>query len=313
MGTFRGEYMGTKKPAGNPPAGGSGRRTTGIEWTDHTWNPFVGCSVISAGCTNCYAMALADRLAGMGNPTYAGLTKRVHGKVYWTGEVRPNTVAAFRKPVGVPRPSIFFVNSMSDFFHANASDRMRLAALEIMRDTPRHQYQVLTKRPEAIAPFFDRTGFPYLENLWLGATVESANVRDRIDHVRRLPAAVRFLSVEPLIADPGDLELEGIDWVITGGESGPGARPMAADWMRRVRDSCLAAGTSHFFKQWGRWENNPIRFTTPPGVTPSTWVAKRDPVGKGGSLLDGEPWKEMPFGFGVAPYEKELQGDLFKA
>ena len=266
----------------------------------------VGCSVISEGCTNCYAMALAARLEGMGNRYYDGTTKEVHGKTYWTGVIRRNSVSAFNKPRTIKPPSIFFVNSMSDFFHDNVTDADRMDALLVMAECNRHQFQILTKRPENIRPFFQRTKAPILKNVWLGATVEDNRVSDRIDILRGVPAAIRFLSVEPLIAPLGRADFRGIDWVITGGESGPGARPMRVEWMREVRDLCLEYGTPHFFKQWGIPRNNPIGLSAPAGVSHDTWVYRNDPIGKGGSLLDGRHWKELPRDFTVAAYDEKL-------
>jgi protein gp37 len=268
-------------------------RSTGIEWTEHTWNPFVGCTIHTAGCTNCYAMRAAHRLQEIGVASYADVTKRVSGHAVWTGRVNRATDAAFTKPFKIKKPSLIFVNSMSDFFHDGARDRWRLDALDVMRRTA-HQYQVLTKRPEAIAPFLERTAALIPPNVWVGATVERGDCVHRIDTLRRVPAAIRFLSVEPLIAPIGPMDLTGIHWVILGGESGPGARPMEASWARDVRDQCRAQRVPFFFKQWGKASNNPISSAAPRGSTPSMWVERRDPVGKGGSLLDGVTWKDYP-------------------
>lgn len=290
------------------------QRTTGIEWTDHTWNPFIGCSIKSAGCHNCYAMALAERLEGMGQGAYRGLTKNVRGKTIWTGAIRRNTDTAFYKPNKIAAPSIIFVNSMSDFFHSDAPNELQIAAWNVMVAVPRHQYQVLTKRPENIAPFLKRNLIDRVPpHIWLGTTVESESVADRIEILRKVPAPMRFLSVEPLIAPLGRQNLHGIHWVITGGESGPGARPMQVEWMREVRDLCLFYHVRHFFKQWGKPENNPLWLDAPPTASPSAFVKARDPVGKGGSLLDGMYWKQMPEGHKVLPYAEGLQEDLFKA
>jgi protein gp37 len=278
-------------------------RTTGIEWTDHTWNPIVGCTMRSAGCRNCYAQAMAARLEGMGNPIYAGLTKPVDGRPVWTGEVRLNSDRAFRKPETIKRPSVIFVNSMSDVFHDAASDDTRVAIWQVMRRCPHHTFQILTKRPENVHGFFRRTGMPILKNVWLGATVEDDRVRNRIPIVREFPAAVRFLSVEPLIAPLSITvsDLGGIDWVITGGESGPGARPMEPRWLRVIRDACIVANVPHFFKQWGTDGNNPLYASAPAPWNISidrraAYVRRVDPIGKGGSLIDGRPWKQFPAG-----------------
>lgn len=268
------------------------RRTTEIEWTEHTWNPFVGCSVQSAGCKNCYAMKMATRLAAMGDkPSYAG----VAAKGVWTGRINRATDAQMRKPFGLPLGSLVFVNSMSDFWHIHAQDAWRAEALDIMRQTPGITYQVLTKRPQNIALMLARMGIDALpDNVWIGATVEDHRVVHRIDHLRHVPARVRFLSIEPITARVGPIDLSGIHWVITGGESGPGARPCDPDWVREVRDQCEARNVPHFFKQWGQWSNNPLARDCPEGERPADYVARVDPIGKGGSLLDGQYHKAWP-------------------
>jgi protein gp37 len=268
-------------------------RSTGIEWTEHTWNPFVGCTIHTAGCTNCYAMRTALRLQEFGVESYDGVVKVVGRQPVWTGRVNRATMAAFVKPLKIKKPSLIFVNSMSDFFHESAKDQWRNEALDIMANT-KHQYQVLTKRPEQIAPYLARTKATFTDNVWIGVTVERADVVHRIDTLRSVPAAIRFLSVEPLIAPVGPMDLNGIHWVILGGESGPGARPMAANWARDVRDQCKAQRVPLFFKQWGKASNNPLFAEAPPGHSGNGWVEKMDPVGKGGSLLDGLDWKAYP-------------------
>jgi protein gp37 len=270
-------------------------RSTGIEWTEHTWNPFVGCTIHTAGCTNCYAMRAAMRLQEFGMESYRGVAKMANGAPVWTGKVNRASDAQMRKPFKIKKPSLIFVNSMSDFFHEDAHDDWRLEALQVMRNT-RHQYQVLTKRPENILPFLTRTAdqrqIP--ENMWIGATVERGDFTHRIDTLRGVPAKVRFLSIEPLIGPIGKTWLDGIHWVIVGGESGPGARPMKAEWVREVRDQCVAQKVPLFFKQWGKDGNNPLALKTPKDSTISKWIAKHDPVGKGGSKLDGREWKNYP-------------------
>lgn len=271
------------------------RRTTGIEWTEHTWNPFVGCSIESAGCKNCYAMRLAHRIEAFGTvPAYAGTTCKVNGNNVWSGTVNRSSDKTMRKPLGIRGSALIFVNSMSDFFHENADDQWRIEALRVMRITPQHTYQVLTKRPENIGPFLARTGEVLPDNLWLGTTVEDSRVAHRIDTLRLIPAAVRFISFEPLIGDVGAVDLAGILWAISGGESGPKCRPCDAQWARNIRDQCIAQGVAHFFKQWGHWRNNPLALTAPDGIAPDRWVEQCDPDGKGGSLLDGISWKEWP-------------------
>jgi protein gp37 len=268
-------------------------RSTGIEWTEHTWNPTVGCTIHTAGCTNCYAMRTAYRLQQFGIESYQGVAKMAGGQPVWTGRVNRATDAAFLKPFKIKKPSLIFVNSMSDFFHESVHDHWRLEALEIMRMTP-HQYQVLTKRPEAIAPFLARMRVKFSENIWIGATIERADVAHRIDTLRAVPASILFLSIEPLIGPVGPMDLTGIHWVILGGESGPGARPMEATWARDVRDQCKAQKVPLFFKQWGKASNNPLWAQAPAGFRRAAWVEQHDPVGKGGSLLDGKDWKAYP-------------------
>jgi protein gp37 len=274
---------------------------TEIEWTDETWNPFVGCSIKSDGCKNCYAMRQAHRLEHNFNMVqYQGTTTKVNGNPVWTGLVNRATDATLRKPYGFKHGSLVFVNSMSDFFHEKAEDAWRHEALTVMLACPQHYFQILTKRPENIQPFAFRSGlyispgnwFP--DNVWIGATVENAKATHRIDTLRAVPAAVRFLSCEPLIGDLGTLDLTGIHWVIAGGESGPGARPMHADWLRSLRDQCQDQGVPYFLKQYGTIGNNPLFKNPPPGIPGARWVAMNDPVGKGGSKLDGRAWKEWP-------------------
>jgi protein gp37 len=264
---------------------------TSIEWTQETWNPFVGCSIVSAGCKNCYAMKMAERLANMGQESYRGTTKNW----VWTGKLNRSTDATFYAPRKVRKPTTWFVNSMSDFWHANADDAWRAEALDIMGTTPHHTYQVLTKRPELITPTLTRIGVEKLpDNLWLGCTVEDRRVVDRIDILRTVPARIRFLSVEPMTAALGQVDLSGIHWVITGGESGPKSRPIKAEWVREVRDQCIAAGVAYFHKQWGKAEWNPLATNAPLGESIATYIKRVDPNGKGGALLDGRLWREMP-------------------
>jgi protein gp37 len=264
-------------------------RTTGIEWTEHTWNPFVGCSIKSAGCANCYAMRMAARLDAMGQPAYAGTTDR--GR--WTGRINRASDGQMAKPDRIPGRALIFVNSMSDFWHEDAEDAWRAEALAVMRRNPRHRFQVLTKRPENIAPILARMGEAIPDNLWLGATVEDGRVKDRAAIIARVPARIRFLSVEPLIGPGGDLDLGGIAWVITGGESGPRARFCDPMWVRGVRDACWRSGVAFFHKQWGDYRSNPL--VVERGV-PIAEAMVLDPPenGKGGAMLDGIVHREIP-------------------
>lgn len=265
-------------------------RSTGIEWTDHTWNPFVGCSRVSEGCVNCYAERLANRLQAMGKESYRG-TSTARGK--WSGVLNRSSDATMRKPFKLAGPAYVFVNSMSDFWHVNADDAWRAEAIDIMAARPDLIFQILTKRPELCLPTLQRMGIDRVpDNVWLGATVEDGRVAGRIEHVRRFPAKVRFLSVEPIVAPFGAQDLAGISWAIGGGESGPGARPMKGAWARELRDQCVAQDVPFFWKQWGKPANNPL--CSEAGHPPSA-LARLDPQGKGGSLIDGIAWKEMPF------------------
>jgi protein gp37 len=220
-------------------------------------------------------MRLAARIETFGTaPADTGTTRTANGNPVWTERINRASPATWRKPLSVKAPSMFFVNSMSDFFHAAAPDEWRLEALEIMRTTPRHQYQVLTERPENVVPFLARTGAELPANAWLGATVERADVVHRIDVLRAAPARIRFLSAEPLLGPLGEFDLAGVDWVIVGGESGPHARSMRAEWVRELVSQCAAQGVQLFVKQWGRATNNPIYTQAPAGVSGAAWVAK---------------------------------------
>lgn len=213
-----------------------------IEWTDATWNPVRGCTKISPGCTHCYAATFAERFRGVpGHPYEQGFDLKLIPE-------------KLRDPLLWPARKRVFVNSMSDLFHADVPDDYVLRVARVMQAANWHTYQVLTKRSERMAetlrgPLRFAAELPHV---WWGVSVENRrHGLPRIDHLRGVPAAVRFLSVEPLLEDLGDIDLTGIHWVIVGGESGHGARPMAADWVRSLRDQCEAAGVSFFFKQWG--------------------------------------------------------------
>ena len=208
-----------------------------IEWTEATWNPTTGCDRTSPGCGNCYALTLARRLKAMGVEKYKndgdsrtsgpGFKLTTHEDVLST-------------PVSWKRPKLVFVNSMSDLFHEGVSDEFISSVFDVMRQTPRHTYQVLTKRSRRLLKIAPQINWP--SNVWMGVSVEDARYRFRIDHLRKVPAAVRFVSAEPLLGALGEINLVGIDWVIAGGESGPSARPMNIAWGRQLRDQCLDAG-----------------------------------------------------------------------
>lgn len=237
-----------------------------IEWTEATWNPTTGCDRVSAGCDNCYALGLAKRLKAMGAPKYqADGDPRTSGPGFG--------VTLHRGTLGIPggwaRPRLIFVNSMSDLFHARVPIGYVRDVFDVMAAEPRHRFQVLTKRSLRLARVAESLTWPV--NVWMGVSVEGQQQAVRLDHLRGVPAAVRFVSLEPLVAPVPRLDVSGVDWAILGGESGPRSRPLQPEWARSVRDACVGAGVPFFFKQWG-------------GRTPKT----------GGRLLDGREWSEMP-------------------
>jgi protein gp37 len=223
---------------------------TSIEWTDATWNPVAGCTVLTAGCTNCYAMRMAARLEAMGTRKYRGLTRKSGRRAVWTGRIRLDH-ASLGTPRTWSKPRKVFVNSMSDLFHEDVPVQFIARVWEIMKDTPRHTYQILTKRPERMAQVLAQKSFEVLPNVWLGTSVEDERVLDRLDAIRRVPAAIRFVSLEPLIGSVAQGDLTGIDWAIVGGESGPRAREMNPEWVDEIEAMCRRSGTAFFFKQWG--------------------------------------------------------------
>lgn len=225
---------------------------TQIEWTDATWNPVAGCSIVTAGCTHCYAMAMAKRLEAMGVEKYAGLTRKTGPRTVWNGVVREDR-GALAIPYRWHKPRKIFVNSMSDLFHERVSDAFILDVWQVMRETPHHNYQILTKRPERMAELVAGKIGEVLPNVWLGTSIEDTNVVDRIAHLRDAPAAIRFISFEPLIGSVGIVDLRDIHWAIVGGESGKSARPIREEWIDEIYIQCLSAGTAFFFKQWGTW------------------------------------------------------------
>jgi protein gp37 len=277
--------------------------TSTIEWTEVTWNPTSGCDRISPGCDHCYALTLAKRLKAMGQPKYqTDGDPRTSGPGFGV-TLHPDVVLA---PLGWRQPRKVFVDSMADLLHAKVTTTFLAQVWAVMALTPRHTYQILTKRPERYVHVLDgpcrcgrghRPGIDFrhlvaehirrlarnprhqvdvlvrwpLENVWLGTSIESDDYVHRADHLRAASATTRFLSLEPLLGPLPSLDLTGIDWVIVGGESGPGHRPLELDWVRDVRDRCVALGIPLFFKQVG-------------GRTPKA----------GGRLLDGRTWDQMP-------------------
>lgn len=266
-----------------------------IEWTNKTWNPFVGCTKISPGCKNCYAKTLTGR----------GLHAHHTEASKWLGQIvsAPNNI--WLKPYSWRKAELIFVNSLSDVFHDNVPPEWLQRLLCIIEDTPQHRYQILTKRPENIMLHLARIGRIELpENVWIGTSVEESAYKSRIDELRKVPAQLRFLSVEPVTGHVGELNLEGIHWVITGGESGHNARQVPLGWFREIRDSVLAQDVRFFFKQWGKPEFNPLAayFETDgdPAENLKDFICRMeghestDDMPKGGCSLDGRFWLEMP-------------------
>jgi len=236
-----------------------------IEWTEQTWNPAVGCTKISAGCKNCYAETMAKRLKAMGTPGYEnGFALRILPE-------------RLNDPIKRKKPTVYFVNSMSDLFHEKIADAYIEQVFDVIARTPHHTYQILTKRGVRMARFFKARAVP--ENAWLGVSVENRKHGvPRVDHLRWVPAKIRFLSVEPLLEDVGELDLTDIHWVIVGGESGPRARPMKEEWADSIRAQCEEQQVAFFFKQWGGWGAD----------------GKRRAKHANGRLLNGRTWDEMP-------------------
>lgn len=211
-----------------------------IEWTETTWNPVTGCNKVSPGCKNCYAERMAKRLKAMRNPNYR------NGFQLTTHEHMLDRPLTWRKPQRI------FVNSMSDLFHPDVPFQFIEKVFDVMRQAHWHQFQVLTKRPERMADFMQtRTTTDIPPNIWLGTSVENRKYMHRIDTLRNITTAVRFLSLEPLLDDLGKINLNGIHWVIVGGESGPGARPIQEEWVLNIKEQCHHARVPFFFKQWG--------------------------------------------------------------
>lgn len=248
-----------------------------IEWTDATWNPVVGCSIVSAGCTHCYAMEMAKRLEAMGVEKYAGLIRMSGDRAVWNGVVREN-----REALAIPyrwrKARKIFVNSMSDLFHEQVSDAFILDVWKVMRETPRHSYQILTKRPDRMSDLVSKEIEVVPPNIWLGTSIENADVADRLSHLRKVPAAIRFISFEPLIGPVGEIDLFDIHWAIIGGESGRLARPIQEAWVDEIHDQCRVAGTAFFFKQWGAWGKD----------------KKKRSKKVNGRVYRGRTWNDMP-------------------
>jgi protein gp37 len=326
-----------------------------IEWTEHTWNPIVGCSIVSPGCTNCYAMKMAGRLSVIGHSQhYKGTTKRVNGNTVWTGKLALAPETTLLEPLRRKKPAMYFVNSMGDLFHEDCPDEWIDRVFAVMALAPQHTFQVLTKRAERMREYFaastnipgfssaahyrvacgvalrggasDDMRWP-LPNVWLGVSTEDQKRADeRIPLLLQTPAAVRFISAEPLLGpvDLTRLAREGengafiddaltgfrsnghggatgpkLDWVIVGGESGGGARPMHPEWARSLRDQCAQAETAFFFKQWGEHAHATQCDLQISDAWTEVWVDENTVVArigkaKSGRLLDGKIYSEFP-------------------
>lgn len=319
---------------------------TKIQWTEETWNPIAGCSVVSPGCTNCYAMRrTAPRLSkNPATPHYHGTVKPSKGGYVWTGKIGIAGDTAFLKPLRTRKPTMFFVNSMSDLFHENVPDEVIDRVFAVMALTPQHTYQVLTKRSARMREYLRAEWFgfrmrnamqllrpsPFIEtalplsNVWLGVSVEDqARANERIPDLLATPSAIRFISAEPLLG-PVDLENfcdgfkfidalrgnwwhenpegnnpvsrghEKLDWVIVGGESGKGARPMDPDWARSIRNQCAAAGVPFFFKQWGAYLPAGQMMADGRQWAPLSGNSLHAAVSLAGRFLDGVEHNAMP-------------------
>jgi protein gp37 len=220
-------------------------RTTKIEWTDKTWNPITGCTKVSAGCANCYAEVMSRRLQAMRQEKYAnGFSLSMHEDV-------------LPEPKQWKKPHNIFVCSMSDLFHEKVPFEFIDKVIKTIHETPHHNYQILTKRANRMNEYFTTHDIP--QNAWLGVTVDVSTSKDRIDYLRQLPATIKFLSCEPLLEDLGGMNLEGIDWVIVGGESGVRARPMKEEWAVSIMKQTEEQGAAFFFKQWGAWGSDGVK------------------------------------------------------
>ena len=230
---------------------------SGIEWTESTWNPLTGCTKVSPGCKNCYAERMSRRLQAMGQPNYInGFSLTMHEHV-------------LEKPLEWKTPQVVFVNSMSDLFHKDVPQKFIQRVFDVMRRSSAHQFQILTKRSKRLVELNPQ--LEWSDNIWMGVSVENEDYVYRIDDLRKSGAKLKFLSIEPLLGPLPILNLKEINWVIVGGESGPGARHLEEEWVKGVRDQCLQAKVPFFFKQWGGFHKK-----------------------KAGRLLDGRIWGEMP-------------------
>lgn len=242
-------------------------KKTTIEWTEQTWNPTTGCTKISPGCKHCYAETMAMRLHAMG------------AKGYENGFQLSILPERLTEPLKRRKPTMYFVNSMSDLFHSEIPFEFLDQVFEAIKSTPQHTYQILTKRAARMRKYFSQKERVVPENVWLGVSVENRKYGlPRIDELREINTSIRFLSVEPLLEDIGKMDLTGIHWVIVGGESGPKARPMKQEWVQSVKVQCEAQGAAFFFKQWGGWGSD----------------GRKRSKKENGRIFEGRTWDEMP-------------------
>jgi protein gp37 len=237
-----------------------------IEWTEATWNPVTGCDRVSPGCAHCYALDLSARLKRFGQAKYQRDGTRPSSGPGFAVTLHPQTLSA---PLRWKRPRVIFVNSMSDLFHEEVSLEFIEEVFDVMARAEQHVFQILTKRHERMTELATILSWP--ENVWMGVSIENRRFVHRADYLRAVPAAVRFISAEPLLGSLAELDLDGIDWLIAGGESGPKHRPVKEEWVIELRDMCVNAEVPFFFKQWG-------------------WLRPKS----GGRLLAGREWNEMP-------------------
>ena len=246
---------------------------TSIEWATHVWNPTTGCDRVSPGCAHCYALDMAARLKRFGQAKYQNDGVRRSSGPGFGVTLHPQTLT---DPLRWRKPRIVFVNSMSDLFHEEIPTTYIQQVFAVMAAAPQHTFQILTKRHVRLSDLAD--DLPWVDNVWMGVSVENRRFVHRVEHLRAVPAAVRFISAEPLLGPLDGLNLDGIDWLIAGGESGPRHRPMRHDWVTALRDRCVAEEVAFFFKQWG-------------GRQPTS----------GGRVLDGREWSQMP-----VPRQREI-------
>jgi len=235
-----------------------------IEWTQVTWNPTTGCNKVSQGCKNCYAEIMSKRLQAMGVKKYKNNFKVVE---------HPNSL---QEPSNWHKPRLVFVNSMSDLFHKDVSTDFIKQVFKVMNENPKHTFQILTKRAKRLLEL--NSELNWTPNIWMGVSVENNDVLERVEYLKQIDAKIKFLSIEPLLGPVEDLNLEGIDWVIVGGESGSGARPMNPEWVQQIHIKCIVADVPFFFKQWGSWG--------PDGIKRSKKA--------NGRILNGRKYDEMP-------------------